>query len=42
VVARMERNMAWMNRVAGSQRDPREPQYRTRDIVDYLQRHARQ
>ena len=41
VVARMERNMAWMNRVSGSQRNPREPQYRTEDIVAYLQRHAR-
>ena len=41
VVARMERNMAWMNRVVGSKRDPREPQYRADEIVAYLQRHAR-
>jgi hypothetical protein len=36
----MERNMAWMNRVSGSQRNPQEPQYRTEEIVAYLQRHA--
>lgn len=41
VVARMERNMQWMNRVVGSQRDPREPQLRVDEIVRYLQRHAR-
>ena len=41
VVARMERNMAWMNRVVGSMRDPREPQYRPDEIVAYLQRNAR-
>ncbi len=41
VVARMEKNMAWMNRVVGSKSDPREPQYRSDDIIAYLQRHAR-
>jgi hypothetical protein len=41
VVARMERNMEWMNRVVGSHRDPREPQLRIDEIVRYLQRHAR-
>lgn len=41
VVARMERNMAWMNRVVGSQADPREPRYRVEDIIAYLRRHAR-
>lgn len=41
VVARMERNMQWMNRVVGSRRDPREPQYESAAIVAYLQRHAR-
>ncbi len=41
VVARMERNMQWMNRVVGSQRDPREPQLRIDEIVRFLQRHAR-
>jgi cytochrome c2 len=41
VVARMERNMEWMNRVVGSKRDPREPRYDSAEIVAYLQRHAR-
>ena len=41
VVTRMERNMEWMNRVVGSQADPREPQYRSDEIVAYLQRYAR-
>ncbi|MBL8377836.1 MAG: hypothetical protein JNM79_08210 [Burkholderiales bacterium] len=41
VVARMERNMEWMNRVVGSKRDPREPQYDSAEIVAYLRRHAR-
>jgi cytochrome c5 len=41
VVARMERNMSWMNRVVGSKPDPREPQLRSDEIVEWLQRHAR-
>ena len=41
VVARMERNMQWMNRVVGSRSDPREPQYRVEEIVEYLRRYAR-
>jgi hypothetical protein len=41
VVQRMEQNMQWMNRVVGSQRDPREPQLRIDEIVRFLQRHAR-
>ncbi len=41
VVARMEKNMQWMNRVIGSKADPREPQYRSDEIVSYLQKHAR-
>lgn len=41
VVARMERNMEWMNRVVGSKTDPREPQYRSDEIVAYLQRYAK-
>ena len=41
VVARMERNMQWMNRAVGSTADPREPQYRVEEIVTYLQRYAR-
>jgi cytochrome c2 len=40
VVSRMERNMAWMNRVVGSRPDPREPQLRVEDIVGYLQANA--
>lgn len=41
VVARMEKNMLWMNRVVGSKPDPDEPQLRIEDIVSYLQKHAR-
>lgn len=41
VVARMEKNMAWMNRVVGSQPDAREPQLRIEDINAWLARHAR-
>lgn len=41
VVARMERNMEWMNRVVGSQADPREPQLRIDEINAFLARHAR-
>jgi cytochrome c2 len=41
VVERMEHNMEWMNRVVGSQPDPREPQLRMQEIIDFLQRHAR-
>ncbi len=41
VVARMEKNMLWMNRVVGSKPDPDEPQLRVEDIVIYLQKHAR-
>lgn len=41
VVARMEKNMQWMNRVVGSKPNPAEPRYATADIVAYLQRHAR-
>jgi cytochrome c2 len=40
VVARMERNMQWMNRIAGSKPDPGEPQLTVDAIVDYLKRHA--
>lgn len=40
VVGRMERNMAWMNRVVGSRPLPGEPQLRLPDILDYLERHA--
>jgi cytochrome c2 len=41
VVERMEHNMQWMNRVVGTHPDPREPQLRTREIIEFLQRHAR-
>lgn len=41
VVARMEQHMTWMNRVVGSRANPAEPQYRSEEIVAYLQRHAR-
>ena len=41
VVARMQQNMQWMNRVVGSQPDPDEPQLRVEAIVEFLQRHAR-
>lgn len=41
VVARMEKNMLWMNRVVGSKPNPDEPQLRIEEIVIYLQKHAR-
>jgi hypothetical protein len=41
VVERMAHNMQWMNRVVGSQRNPFEPQLRTEEIIQFLQRHAR-
>jgi hypothetical protein len=41
VVARMQENMQWMNRVVGSQPDPDEPQLRVEAILDFLQKHAR-
>jgi hypothetical protein len=41
IVARMEQNMAWMNRVVGNQPDPREPQLRVDEILSFLQKYAR-
>jgi len=41
VVARMEQNMAWMNRVVGTRRDPTEPQLRLEEILGFLQKYAR-
>jgi len=41
VVARMERNMEWMNRVVGSRPVPGEPQLRIEDINAFLARNAR-
>jgi len=41
VVARMQENMEWMNRVVGSRPIPGEPQLRVRDILAFLEKHAR-
>jgi cytochrome c5 len=41
VVARMQQNMQWMNRVVGSKPDPDEPQLRVEAILGFLQRYAR-
>ncbi len=41
VVARMQENMRWMNRVVGSQPDPDEPQLTVEAILAFLQRYAR-
>lgn len=41
VVARMQKNMEWMNRVVGSKPIPGEPQLKTEDINAFLMRHAR-
>jgi hypothetical protein len=41
VVARMQENMQWMNRVVGSQPDPDEPQLRVEEILAFLRRYAR-
>ena len=41
VVARMQENMEWMNRVVGSQAAPGEPQLRVEEINAFLQRYAR-
>jgi len=41
VVARMQQNMQWMNRVVGSQSDPDEPQLEVEAILSFLQRYAR-
>jgi hypothetical protein len=40
IVARMERNMAWMNRVVANVSDPRAPELRVDEIVAFLQKHA--
>jgi hypothetical protein len=42
VVARMQENMQWMNRVVGSKPVPGEPQLRVEEINAFLARHARQ
>ena len=41
VVARMEQNMQWMNRVVGSHPDLDEPQLKVEEILAFLQRYAR-
>jgi len=41
VVARMQKNMEWMNRVVGSQPVKGEPQLRIEDINGFLARYAR-
>ena len=42
VVARMQENMQWMNRVVGTKPVPGEPQLRVEEINAFLARHARQ
>jgi len=41
VVARMQENMEWMNRVVGNKPAPGEPQLRLEEINAFLTRHAR-
>ena len=41
VVARMQENMEWMNRVVGSQPVPGEPQLRVEEINAFLRKYAR-
>jgi cytochrome c2 len=41
VVARMEKNMEWMNRVVGNQPDPREIQLKVEEINAFLAKYAR-
>jgi len=41
VVARMQENMEWMNRVVGSQPTPAEPQLRVEEINAFLRKYAR-
>jgi hypothetical protein len=42
VVARMQRNMLWMNRVQGSRPIPGEPQLRVEEINAFLAKYARE
>jgi len=41
VVARMEKDMEWMNRIVGNQHDPGEPQLRVEEINAFLVKYAR-
>ena len=42
VVARMQENMEWMNRVVGTKPLPGEPQLRVEEILAFLEKRARQ
>jgi len=42
VVARMQENMAWMNRVVGSQPVPGEPRLKVEEILAFLKKYARE
>jgi cytochrome c2 len=42
VVARMQENMEWMNRVVGSKPVPGEPQLRVEEILAFLKKYARE
>jgi len=42
VVARMEKNMEWMNRVVGNQHPPDEPQLKIEEINAFLVKRARE
>lgn len=42
VVARMQQNMEWMNRVVGTRPVPGEPQLRVEEILAFLEKRARQ
>jgi cytochrome c5 len=41
VVARMQENMEWMNRIVGTKRVPGEPQLRVEEILAFLEKYAR-
>jgi hypothetical protein len=41
VVARMRKNMEWMNRIVGSKPDPTEPQLKIEEINAFLAKYAR-
>ena len=41
VVARMEKNMEWMNRVVGNRHEPDEPQLKVEEINAFLVKYAR-
>ena len=41
VVARMEKNMQWMNRVVGNRPEPDEPQLKIEEINAFLVKYAK-